>query len=266
MTRFKNKIRHIIFEANDPPSRMFDLILLWAILISVIVVMLDSVPSLSEKYHKFLFISEWLVTILFTIEYFLRIWVTRKPFNYIFSFYGIIDLLAVLPAYISLLLAGSQYLLVIRILRLLRIFRILKLVSFVKEARVLIDAIKESRQKLIVFLGFLISLVVIIGTVMYMIEGPENGFTSIPLSIYWAIVTMTTVGYGDLAPQTVLGQSLASIVMLLGYTIIAIPTGIVSVSLFREGFHVTTKACANCTKEGHDKDAKFCKYCGHSMN
>jgi len=265
MSEIKDRVRHIIFEANDPASRMFDLILLWAILISVIIVMLDSVQSLSGSLHEFLYIIEWVLTILFTIEYVLRIWVTRKAFSYIFSVYGIIDLLAILPTYLSLFLAGSHYLMVIRILRLLRVFRILKLVSFVKEAKMLVDAIRESRQKLTVFLGFLISLDVIIGTSMYMIEGPENGFTSIPLSIYWAIVTMTTVGYGDLAPQTVLGQLLASIVMLLGYTIIAVPTGIVSVSLFKGGFQVSTRACSNCSQEGHENDAEFCKFCGHPM-
>ena len=195
----------------------------------------------------------------------MRIWATRKPWKYIFSAYGIIDLLAVLPTYISLFIAGSQYLLVIRTLRLLRIFRILKLVSFVKEAQLLIYAIKESRHKLTVFLGFIISIDIIIGTFMYLIEGPENGFTSIPLSIYWAIVTMTTVGYGDIAPQTVLGQTMASIVMLLGYTIIAVPTGIVSVSMFKKSGHVTTRSCPSCSREGHDRDAEFCKFCGSTM-
>ncbi len=266
MRSTRDKLRHIIFEANTPASRLFDLILLWAILISVVVVMMDSVEGIPASFKKLLFILEWILTILFSIEYILRIWATRKPYRYIFSVYGIIDLLAVLPTYISLFIAGSQYLLVIRTLRLLRVFRILKLVSFVKEAQLLIYALRESRHKLTVFLSFVLSIDVIVGTIMYMVEGPEYGFTSIPKSIYWAIVTMTTVGFGDIAPQTVLGQSLASVLMLLGYTIIAVPTGIVSVSMFKEGFHITNRSCPNCTKEGHDRDAEFCKYCGSAMS
>ena len=266
MSKIRERIRHIIFEADTPPAKLFDVVLIWAILISVLVVMLDSVPSLSEGFHEFLYILEWILTVLFTIEYTLRIWATRKPWSYIFSVYGIIDLLAILPTYISLILAGTHYLMVIRIMRLLRIFRILKLLNYVKEARMLVLALHESRYKLTVFLGFIISLDIIIGTMMYLIEGPEHGFTSIPISIYWTIVTMTTVGYGDIAPHTVLGQSLASVVMLLGYTIIAVPTGIVAVSMYEgKKDEVTNIACPSCSKEGHDPDADFCKYCGQSM-
>jgi voltage-gated potassium channel len=262
----KEIIRHIIFEANTPPSKLFDVLLLWAIVLSVLVVILDSVPVVNPLYHQVLYVLEWIFTILFSIEYALRIWTTRVPIKYIFSVYGIIDLLSVLPTYLSLLLAGTQYLMVIRMLRLLRIFRILKLVSFVKEAQMLVSAIKESRYKLTVFMGFIVSLVVIIGTMMYLIEGPEYGFDSIPHSIYWTIVTMTTVGFGDITPQTVLGRTLASIVMLLGYTIIAVPTGIVSASLFKDDDDVTNDACPQCNREGHDSDARHCKYCGASMS
>ena len=265
MSRLRSRVRHVIFESNTPPSRFFDLVLLWAILISVVVVMLDSVESLSEGFHKFLYVLEWILTVLFTIEYILRIWAARRPWNYIFSVYGIIDLLAVLPTYISLILAGTHYLIVIRTMRLLRIFRILKLINFMKEGKILITAIQESRYKLTVFLGFILAVDIIIGTIMYLIEGPESGFTSIPRGIYWAIVTMTTVGFGDITPQTVLGQTLASIVMLLGYTIIAVPTGIVSVSMYKENSKVSVRICENCAKEGHDSDATFCKFCGHPM-
>lgn len=259
-------IRHIIFEANTPMARLFDVVLLWMILISVVVVMLDSVSSVVASIGPILRVIEWILTVLFTIEYVLRIWSTTKPVKYIFSVYGIIDLLAVIPTYLSLILVGSHYLLVIRTLRLLRVFRILKLVSFVKEAGILITALKESRQKLTVFLGTIVSLDVIIGTMMYLIEGPENGFTSIPISIYWTIVTMTTVGYGDIHPNTVLGQTLASVVMLLGYTIIAVPTGIVSVSMFKGSDKFSNRACAQCSREGHDRDAKHCKHCGAPMS
>ena len=203
----KEKIRHIIFEADTPPAKRFDLVLLWAIVLSVIVVMLDSVPNIYAKHHDSLYIIEWVLTILFTIEYILRIWTTKTKLKYIFSFYGIIDFLSIVPTYLALLLAGSHYFMVIRMLRLLRIFRILKLVSFVKEAQFLVKALQDSRYKLTVFFGFILSLVTILGTLMYIIEGPEHGFKSIPLSIYWAIVTMTTVGYGDIAPQTVMGQT-----------------------------------------------------------
>ena len=265
MSLSREDIRHIIFEANTPRSRRFDLVLLWAILISVLVVMLDSVPGNSNTLLTILHVLEWVLTVLFTIEYALRIWSTRDPIKYITSFYGIIDLLSVLPTYLSLIFVGSQYLIVIRILRLLRVFRILRLISFVKEARMLIFALKDSRQKLTIFMVSVFVLDIIIGTLMYLIEGPENGFASIPLSIYWAIVTMTTVGYGDISPHTVLGQMLASVVMLLGYTIIAVPTGIVSASIAKDNVELANTACPNCSKEGHEKDAKHCKFCGHPM-
>lgn len=265
MNNIKSKVRHIIFDSDTRPARLFDVLLLWAIILSVLVVMLDSVPSIRDEYHFELYAIEWVLTILFSIEYVLRIWTINKSFKYIFSFYGMIDLLSVLPTYLSILITGSSSLMVIRTLRLMRVFRILRLVGFVKEAKMLVEALKQSRYKLTVFFGFVFSLTVIIGTVMYLIEGPENGFTSIPVSIYWTIVTLTTVGYGDIAPHTILGQSLASLVMLLGYTIIAIPTGIVSVSFFQERKEYNTRTCSNCSKEGHDGDAQFCKFCGSPM-
>jgi voltage-gated potassium channel len=228
--------------------------------------MLDSVPSILAKYGTLLHMVEWIFTVLFSIEYILRIWTTHKPFKYITSFYGIIDLVSVVPTYLSLIFVGSHYLIVIRTLRLLRVFRILKLVGFVKEAGMLIEAFKSSRYKLTIFLGAVVALNVIIGTLMYMIEGPEHGFNSIPHSIYWSIVTMTTVGYGDIAPETFFGQTLASIVMLIGYTIIAVPTGIVSVALWKDQkVEVTTRTCPDCSKEGHDRNARYCKYCGSPM-
>ena len=258
----REKIRHIIFEASTRPAKIFDLALLWAILLSVVVVMLDSVPSILAKYGTFLHAVEWVFTVLFSIEYILRIWTTHKPFKYITSFYGIIDLLSVVPTYLSLIFVGSQYLLVIRTLRLLRVFRILKLVAFVKEAGMLIEAFKVSRYKLTIFLGAVVALNVIIGTLMYMIEGPEHGFNNIPHSIYWSIVTMTTVGYGDIAPETFFGQTLASFVMLIGYTIIAVPTGIVSVALWKDKqLEVTTRTCPDCSKEGRSSLWQIVREC-----
>ncbi|MEQ8323601.1 MAG: ion transporter [Vicingaceae bacterium] len=267
MSQTRKYIRHIIFDADTPASKRFDVVLLWAILLSVLVVMLDSVQHIVDNYGGLLRLFEWIFTVVFTVEYILRIWTTEKPLKYITSFYGLVDLVSVLPTYISLVLVGSQYLVVIRTLRLLRVFRILKLVSFLKEAGLLLGALKESRYKLTVFMGTVLALDIIIGTLMYMIEGPEHGFNSIPHSIYWAIVTMTTVGYGDIAPQTVLGQTLASIVMLLGYTIIAVPTGIVSATLVGQGEEqgLIAKTCPKCSQEGHAEDAKFCKHCGSAM-
>ena len=264
----REKLRIIIFEADTLAGKRFDVVLLWAIMLSVIVVMLDSVQSMVVRHADLLTTLEWIFTIAFTVEYLLRIWTTDKPLRYILSFYGLIDLVSIIPTYVGLILAGGHYLVVIRTLRLLRIFRILKLVSFVKEARMLVDAINNSRYKLTVFMGTVLSITVIVGTLMYMIEGPENGFKSIPLSIYWTIVTMTTVGYGDIAPQTVMGKTLASIVMLLGYTIIAVPTGIVSAQLVShtDEKEATTRSCPHCSQEGHAADAKYCKYCGGAMN
>jgi voltage-gated potassium channel len=261
---WKVKMHEIIFEADTPMGKLFDVILLWAIVLSVVAVMLETVDAFSDKHRDAMIIAEWIFTILFSVEYILRLISVGKPIKYATSFMGVIDLLSILPTYISLFVAGPQYLLVIRTIRLLRVFRILKLGRYVSEAQVLIKALKSSFAKITVFIGAVIVLVLIMGTVMYIIEGPEHGFTSIPTSVYWTIVTITTVGYGDIAPQTTLGQTIASIVMLLGYGIIAVPTGIVTSELTRsrDGNSVSRRACPECSKEGHDDKADYCKFCG----
>ena len=260
---WRTVLHEVIFEADTPLGKGFDVLLIVSILASVMVVMLDSVDAVQSHYGKLLYGIEWLFTILFTVEYLLRLMCVGRPLKYAISFYGTVDLLAIIPTYVSLLLPGSQYLLVIRILRILRIFRILKLVSYLGEARRLMQALQASRQKIAVFLYTVMTLVVIFGSLMYVIEGGDHGFTSIPRSIYWAIVTLTTVGYGDISPQTVLGQTLASMVMILGYAIIAVPTGIVTVEMSRTfGRKISTQACPECSAEGHDADARYCKFCG----
>lgn len=260
---WRDKIHEVIFEADTPMGKLFDEVLIVSIILSVLVVMLDSVDSISDKYERLFYILEWFFTILFTIEYVLRLISVKRPVLYATSFFGIVDLLTVIPTYLDLLLPGTRFLLVIRILRVLRIFRILKLAKYVSEANLLVRAIKASSQKIIIFLFSVVTLVVILGSLMYIVEGAENGFTSIPKSIYWAIVTLTTVGYGDVAPQTDLGQALSVVVMIMGYSIIAVPTGIVTVEMaqaFKQS--VSTKACQECSSEGHDIDAKYCKFCG----
>ena len=231
--QFKEKLYIIIFKSDTPEGKAFDVGLLIAILLSMVAVMLESVQDIKKEYGTFIRIFEWFITILFTIEYILRIYCFPRRVKYVLSFYGVIDLLSILPTYLSLFIVGSQYITIVRGLRLLRVFRVLKLTRFLGEAYVLREALKKSMVKITVFLGTVLVLVFIIGAIMYLVEGPENGFTSIPLSIYWAIVTLTTVGYGDIAPQTVVGQMIASMVMILGYGIIAVPTGIVSVELSR---------------------------------
>lgn len=258
------KLHEIIFEADTPAGRWFDILLILFIVSSVIIVMLDSVSSIQNRYGSLFHTLEWLFTVLFTVEYLLRLICVGRPMSYATSFYGIIDLLAVIPTYLSLILPGSQYLLVIRLLRILRIFRVLKLVQFISEARTLRKALRESRRKITIFLFVVLILVTIFGSFMYLIEGPKNGFTSIPRSMYWAIVTLTTVGYGDISPKTNVGQFIAAMIMLLGYAIIAVPTGIVTVAMKRidSKEEISTQACPQCSAEGHDKDAKHCKYCG----
>jgi len=256
-------LHEVIFEADTPIGKAFDVILIVCILASVLAVMLDSIDQLRSPFGSLLYRIEWFFTILFTVEYFLRLLCVGRPLKYAISFYGLVDFLAIIPTYISLLLPGTQYLLVIRILRILRIFRILKLATYLGEAKLLIKALQTSSRKISVFLFAVLTLVVIFGSLMYVIEGGENGFTSIPRSIYWAIVTMTTVGYGDISPQTIVGQTIASIVMILGYGIIAVPTGIVTVEMSQTFSHkVSTQACPQCSAEGHDPDAKYCKFCG----
>jgi voltage-gated potassium channel len=262
---WRKKLHEVIFEAETLSGRIFDVILIWAIILSVLTVILESVRSLREDYGTLFYAVEWGFTILFTIEYIFRLISVRKPWRYALSFYGIVDLLAIAPTYLSLLFPGLQYLLAIRILRLLRIFRILKLSEYISEARLLTSALKASARKIGVFLLAVLTLVTVIGSTMYVIEGEEHGFTDIPTSIYWAIVTMTTVGYGDLSPQTPLGKFFASIVMVLGYGIIAVPTGIVTVEISRAVAKTSTEHCPNCNAEGHDADATFCKYCGTKL-
>ncbi len=260
------RLHEIIFEADTPAGKGFDIVLIISILASVAAVMLDSVSGVRQAHGVLLYGIEWGFTLLFTAEYLLRLSCVGKPFRYATSFFGIVDLLAIIPTYLSLVVPGSQYLLVIRILRILRIFRILKLVPYLKEASQLMRALKASGRKIAVFLYTVLTLVVIFGSLMYVIEGESGGFTSIPRSIYWAIVTLTTVGYGDISPQTGLGQAVASLVMILGYAIIAVPTGIVTVEMshaFSAG--ISTQACPQCGAEGHDTDASHCKFCGAAL-
>jgi voltage-gated potassium channel len=265
-TDWQLKLYEIIFEAETPSGKWFDVILLWTIVLSVIVVFLESIADLKLKFGNLFLILEWMFTILFTIEYVLRILCVNKPFRYILSFYGVIDLLAILPTYLSLFIVGSQYLLVIRILRLLRVFRIFKLTHLLKQANLLKRALLASRGKIAVFLFTVLTMIVVVGALMYVIEGPKHGFTSIPVSMYWTIVTMTTVGYGDISPQTPLGQVVASIVMIMGYAIIAVPTGIVSVEIAdATKKKAATEVCPHCLKEGHDIDAVYCKSCGEKL-
>lgn len=261
---WKRRLHQVIFESDTRAGKTFDLLLLLAIVLSVMVVVLDSVASLRDRYGGLLEGIEWAFTILFTLEYLLRLLSVRRPLRYATSFFGLVDLGAILPSYLGLLVAGAHYFLVIRMLRLLRVFRILKLTEYLHESRLLQRALWASRRKISVFLLTVIILVLIIGSSMYVIEGETNGFTNIPTSIYWAIVTMTTVGYGDLSPQTGLGQALASIVMLLGFAIIAIPTGIVTMELARPTA-ISNQACPVCGRTGHDHDAAFCKWCGGNL-
>lgn len=265
-TSWRNQLHEIIFEADTSAGKFFDILLIISIFLSVFIVMLDSVRTINESYGTLLYVCEWFFTILFTIEYILRLLCVGRPLKYATSFFGIIDVLAVIPTYISLFIPGSRYLIVIRLLRVLRIFRVLKLAKYLGEANQLVTALKASRRKIIVFLFTVMTLVVILGSIMYLIEGQKNGFTSIPQSIYWAIVTLTTVGYGDIFPQTIGGQLLASFIMILGYGIIAIPTGIVTVE-FTKSFHkeISTQACPECSVEGHDTNATYCKFCGSKL-
>lgn len=262
---WQKKVYEVVFEAETPAGRVFDITLISLILLSVFAVFLESVRGVREVFGPELYAAEWTFTILFTIEYILRLVSVRRPLRYVFSFYGLVDLLAILPTYISLFFPGTQYLLVIRILRLLRIFRILKLTSYISEGRVISTALRASRQKITVFLVAILSIVTVVGSLMYVVEGEENGFTDIPTSIYWAIVTLTTVGYGDLSPKTGLGKFLASMVMIMGYGIIAVPTGIVTGELIRASKPASTQVCPECHAEPHDLDAIHCKYCGTKL-
>lgn len=265
----RHRLHNVIFEADTPLGKAFDVALLIAILASVAVVMLESVPGVQDHHRRLLLAAEWVFTIFFTAEYALRLGCVRRPGAYALSFFGIVDLLAILPTYISLFVPGSQALIVIRALRLLRIFRVLKLARYVGESAVLVDALRASRAKITVFLLSVVTLVLVIGSVMYLIEGgvEGSGFSSIPQGVYWAIVTMTTVGYGDIAPVTPAGKALASLVMILGYGIIAVPTGIVTAELTnrRHEGPVSTQACPGCGTTDHTVGARFCHHCGEHM-
>ncbi len=266
---WRERVRVVIFEADTRMGKAFDVALLLAILASVGAVMLDSVASVRAEHGQALDAAEWVFTILFTVEYVLRLACVPVPRRYARSFFGVVDLLAILPTYLSLLMPGAENLLVIRGLRLLRIFRVFKLGRFLGEASILRKALADSRHKVTVFLGTIAILVTILGTAMYLIEGEGNGFTSIPISVYWAVVTMTTVGYGDIAPQTVLGKALATVVMITGYSIIAVPTGIVTAEIVEHAVaakQVATRSCPSCFSEDHDRDARFCKSCGAELD
>lgn len=265
---WKSKLHEIIYEADTPVGKWFDIVLIFLILSSIILVILESVESFDQEFHQFLYISEWFITIVFSIEYIARFLSINKPFKYVFSFYGIIDLLSTIPLYLSFIFPGSQVLIVIRAIRLLRLFRILKMVKFIGEARKLKNALWDSRTKITVFIFAIMVLSIIIGTLMYLIEGEEAGFTSIPKGIYWTIVTMTTVGFGDMVPLTALGQTISVVVMVMGYGIIAVPTGIVSAEFSRQNklIHTNTQACPNCNAHYHNDNAKYCYNCGYLLN
>lgn len=260
------RLRHIIFGTNTPAGRLFDQLLIVTIIASVIAVMLDSVQDIHEQYENLLYALEWGFTLVFTVEYLVRLWISDRPGRYAFSFYGVVDLLSVLPTYISLVAPGANYLLTIRILRVLRIFRVMRLLSFMSEANFLIRALTRARRKIAVFLFTVLVVMISFGSLMYVIEGPDNGFTSIPRSIYWAIVTVTTVGYGDITPHTILGQAIAALAMITGYAIIAVPTGIVTAeitsAMHRDRF---SRECPNCHLHEHENDALHCKRCGEKL-
>ncbi len=263
------RIHEIIYEADTPMGKLFDVILLILILLSVVVVMLESVSHIGIKYYFLFHIIEWIITILFTIEYVARIITVKKPKKYIFSFYGIIDFLSTIPLYVSLILAGSNYLITVRALRLLRVFRILKITRYIGEGNKLRKALVESRVKIFIFIFAVLIVAVISGTLMYLIEGEESGFNNIPVSVYWCIVTLTTVGFGDIAPVTPIGQFLATLIMILGYGIIAVPTGIVGARYIKSSSedyaHLNTQSCRNCGTERHRDEAKYCYNCGESL-
>lgn len=263
---WKTKLGNIIFESDTTEGKMFDIVLLIVILVSVVLVILESIPDFRAEYGPGLKIAEWIITAIFSIEYILRIVVARRPTRYITGFYGIIDLLSVIPTYLSLFLVGAQGLIVIRALRLLRVFRILKLTRYTRESRILMQALRASRIKISVFLFTILMIITIIGTLMYLVEGEQNGFTSIPVGIYWAIVTLTTVGYGDITPMTDLGKFISGLVMILGYAIIAVPTGIVTAQIVQTAGKVSEENnCSYCGEKNHRDEAVYCHKCGEKL-
>jgi voltage-gated potassium channel len=268
----RSRVYDIVFESDTKEGRRFDIGLVCVILLSILVVVLDSVPGITAQWNTLMYVLEWLFTLLFTVEYVVRLWCVRRPWRYVGSFYGLVDLLSVLPTYLSLLVPGSSMLLDIRILRLLRVFRIFKLTLYVEEFTRLGEALYASRRKVMVFLSAVVMAILILGTVMYVVEGPKHGYTSIPVAMYWATVTMTTVGYGDITPHTSLGKLIASFMMLLGWGILAVPTGIVTAEMTAQGFarrdaeRKGERACPACGSGGHPRDARFCKDCGASLD
>ncbi len=266
--KWKERLRTIIFEADTPTGKFFDVALLLCIVLSILAVMLESVAELQQLYSTYFLVAEWIFTIFFTIEYILRLICVYRPIRYATSFFGVVDLLSILPTYFSLLFPLSRSLMAVRALRLIRVFRIFKLGGFLKEGSMIIDALKKSHTKITVFLTFITLMVIVLGSVMYLVEGTaDSGFTSIPRSVYWAIVTLTTVGYGDIAPVTALGQFIAAIIMIMGYGVLAVPTGIVSAEMVKQvkQDQLSTRVCKACMMEGHDADASFCKYCGEEL-
>lgn len=266
---WRHRLHEIIFEADTKMGKAFDVILLILIVLSIVLVMLESISAYQEVYGYWFKVAEWILTIFFTIEYILRLICVYHPSRYAFSFFGIVDLVSILPTYLTLFIPNATYFMAVRAMRLVRVFRIFKLAKFLDESNSLMAALKASQAKITVFLTFVIMMVIVIGSIMYFVEGGQSsGFTSIPRSIYWAIVTLTTVGYGDIAPTTALGQFLAAIVMILGYGVLAVPTGIVSAEMVQQQpeQQLSTQACKACLREGHDRDAVFCKYCGSLLN
>lgn len=264
----RHELYAIIFQSNTRAGRAFDIALIICILASSTIVMFDSVAEINQRYGRQLLLAEWFFTGLFSLEYGLRIFCTHRPFKYIFSFYGLIDLLAILPSYVSLLIPGTHYLQVIRILRILRIFKILKMTQFVIQSNLLLNALWASRHKILIFLFAISTLLVVFGSAMYLIEGPDNGFTNIPTCIYWAVVTLTTVGFGDITPKTDLGRAVSALVMIIGYAIIAVPTGIFSAELnqaIKRQNNDENKVCRRCGKRGHEAEANYCMTCGQSL-
>lgn len=259
----KTRLYDIVFKTDSKAGKQFDIVLLWVILLSVVVVMLESVPAFGSKFKSFFTVVEWVFTIVFTIEYLLRIAISPRPFKYVFSFWGFIDLLSILPSFLSLVFVGYHYFLVIRIFRLLRVFRVFKMARFNSETIVLIQALKASSYKISVFMLTVIAIVSIMGTLMYVVEGDADGFSSIPQSIYWAIVTITTVGYGDIVPLTVLGKIMSSVIMIMGYAIIAVPTGIVTVEMSKSSRN--NLKCPNCNHK-NENTALYCNQCGEKLN
>lgn len=262
---WRARLYQIIYEADTDAGKAFDVALIVVIVLSVAAVMLDSIRGFTVRHGPPLRVFEWGVTAVFTIEYILRLICVRNPLRYVRSFFGVVDLIALLPTYLSILIPGAQTLLIVRFLRLLRIFRVFKLASYLREASLLQEALVASRRKIAVFFMAVLTLVVILGAIMYLIEGERNGFTSIPQSIYWTIVTLTTVGFGDITPRTPLGQAVASVVMLIGYSIIAVPTGLVTAEIARAAGRTTLVLCPSCGRTGHEPDARFCRHCGAGL-